>query len=170
MDAVVDRFVVGPKHEKAIKAGIAATLLVGDGLMQVQVLKGASKAEAERFYKACAAPRTISSTAASSPSTSCSTIRRAPAAPAAASASTRSPIRNCWCPTRSAASSAAASCKEAYKYNPDTWDGRIMYSLSKALRFSLETPWEKLPETVRNTILYGLEARKFAPSRRPKPR
>src|SRR5256714_7643672 len=30
MDAVVDRFVVGPKHEKAIKAGIAATLLVGD--------------------------------------------------------------------------------------------------------------------------------------------
>src|SRR5690349_14922383 len=38
MDAVVDRFVIGRKHEKAIKAGIAATLLVGDGLMQVQVL------------------------------------------------------------------------------------------------------------------------------------
>ena len=33
------------KHEKAIKAGIAATLLVGDGLMQVHVVKGASKAE-----------------------------------------------------------------------------------------------------------------------------
>src|SRR6516164_1117867 len=51
MDAVVDRFVVGRKHEKAIKAGIAATLLVGDGLMQIQVMKGASKAEAERFYR-----------------------------------------------------------------------------------------------------------------------
>src|SRR5439155_6821294 len=50
MDAVVDRFVVGPKHEKAIKAGIAATLLVGDGLLQAQIVKGASKAEAERFY------------------------------------------------------------------------------------------------------------------------
>src|SRR5262249_23141874 len=34
MDAVVDRFVVSRKHEKAIKAGIAATLLIGDGLMQ----------------------------------------------------------------------------------------------------------------------------------------
>jgi excinuclease ABC subunit A len=33
MDAVVDRFVVSRKHEKAIKAGIASTLLVGDGLM-----------------------------------------------------------------------------------------------------------------------------------------
>ena len=40
MDAVVDRFVVGRKHEKAIKAGIAGTLLVGDGLMQVHVVKG----------------------------------------------------------------------------------------------------------------------------------
>ena len=51
MDAVVDRFVVSRKHEKAIKAGIAATLLVGDGLLQVQIVKGASKAEAERFYR-----------------------------------------------------------------------------------------------------------------------
>ncbi|HEY2433373.1 MAG TPA: hypothetical protein VGI12_11930, partial [Vicinamibacterales bacterium] len=51
MDAVVDRFVVSRRHEKAIKAGIAATLLVGDGLLQVHVGKGAGKAEAERFYK-----------------------------------------------------------------------------------------------------------------------
>jgi excinuclease ABC subunit A len=51
MDAVVDRFIVGRKHEKAIKAGIAATLLVGDGLLQVQIVKGANKAEADRFYK-----------------------------------------------------------------------------------------------------------------------
>ena len=51
MDAIVDRLVVGRAHEKAIKAGSAATLLVGDGLMQVQVVKGAPKAETERFYK-----------------------------------------------------------------------------------------------------------------------
>jgi excinuclease ABC subunit A len=51
MDAIVDRFVVSRKHEKAIKAGIAATLLTGDGLMRVEVLKGASKQEIERFHK-----------------------------------------------------------------------------------------------------------------------
>src|SRR5256885_10471120 len=50
IDAVVDRFVVSPKHEKAIKAGIAATLLIGDGLMQVCIVKGVKKTEAERFY------------------------------------------------------------------------------------------------------------------------
>jgi len=47
--------------------------------------------------------------------------------------------------------------KEAFKYNPDTWDGHVMYSLSKVLKFSLDTPWEKLSEAVRNSILYGIE-------------
>ncbi len=52
MDAVVDRFAIGRKHEKAIKAGIASTLLVGDGLLQIHIVKGVNKAEAERFYRA----------------------------------------------------------------------------------------------------------------------
>ncbi len=43
MDAVVDRVIAGVKHEKAIKAAISATLLVGDGLMQAHVVKGAGK-------------------------------------------------------------------------------------------------------------------------------
>ena len=35
---------------------------------------------------------------------------------------------------------------QAYKYNPETWDGRVMYSLSKVLGFSLDKPWKDLPE------------------------
>src|SRR5690349_14536925 len=38
MDAVVDRVIAGAKHEKAIKAAIASTLLVGDGLLQVHIV------------------------------------------------------------------------------------------------------------------------------------
>ena len=38
------------------RPAIAATLLVGDGLLQVQVVKGASKAEAERFYRGAVQP------------------------------------------------------------------------------------------------------------------
>src|SRR5881409_3226912 len=38
MDAVVDRLVVSRKHEKAIKAGVAAALLVGDGLLEVEII------------------------------------------------------------------------------------------------------------------------------------
>ncbi len=51
MDAVADRFVVGRKHEKAMKAGIAATLLVGDGLLSVEILKRPRKEDAEKFYR-----------------------------------------------------------------------------------------------------------------------
>ena len=88
IDAVVDRFVVGRQHEKAIKAGIAAALLVGDGLLEVHVIRGVGKAEAERFYRALCSPLITSSTATSHPTTSCSTTRRAPAGRAADSAST----------------------------------------------------------------------------------
>ena len=47
--------------------------------------------------------------------------------------------------------------REAFKYNPDTWDGRMMFSLSTALGFSLDTPWKELPEAARHAILYGIE-------------
>ena len=52
IDVVVDRLVVSRKHEKAIRAGIASTLLVGDSLMQVHVAGGADRKSAERFYRA----------------------------------------------------------------------------------------------------------------------
>ncbi len=43
--------------------------------------------------------------------------------------------------------------REAFKYNPDTWDGRMMFSLATALGFGLDVPWKDLPESARNAIL-----------------
>ncbi|MEO8368974.1 MAG: excinuclease ABC subunit UvrA, partial [Candidatus Solibacter sp.] len=162
MDAVVDRFLVGRKHEKAIKAGIAATLLVGDGLLQAHIVKGAGKAEAERFYKGLCSkthhfvygdiqPEYFMF---NNPESACRTcgglgVHKLTHRELLVPDPRRSIVGGCF-------------VKEAFKYNPDTWDGRVMYSLAKLLGFSLDTPWEKLPETVRNTILYGLENRKVA--------
>ena len=55
--------------------------------------------------------------------------------------------------------SIAGGCfvPQAFKYNPETWDGRVMYSLSKVLGFSLDTPWKSLPEKIRKAILYGVD-------------
>jgi excinuclease ABC subunit A len=161
MDAVVDRFVTGQRHEKAIKAGIAATLLVGDGLMQVEVLKGASKTEADRFYKGLCSPTHHFVYGGiepeyfmfNNPESACRTcgglgIHKITHPELLVPDPKRSIIGGCF-------------VREAFKYNPDTWDGRIMYSLAKTVRFSLETPWEKLPETARNAILYGLDGKKM---------
>jgi excinuclease ABC subunit A len=50
IDAVVDRVIAAPKHEKAIRAAVAAALLVGDGLLRLEVGKDAGKAVRARFY------------------------------------------------------------------------------------------------------------------------
>ncbi len=161
MDAIVDRFIVSRKHEKAIKAGIAATLLTGDGLMRVEVLGGASKQEMERFQKAlCSVTHHLVYGGIepeyfmfNNPESACRTcgglgIHKITHPELLVPDPQRSIRGGCF-------------VKEAYKYNPDTWDGRILYSLSKVLNFSLDTPWHDLPESVRHAILFGLEGRKI---------
>ncbi len=162
MDAVVDRFTVGRKHEKAIKAGIAATLLVGDGLLQAQIVKGAGKAEAERFYRGlCSKTHHLvygdiqpEFFMFNNPESACRTCG------GLGVHKLTHPELLVPDPKRSIA--GGCFVREAFKYNPDTWDGRVMYSLSKALGFSLDTPWIALSETVRHAILEGLEHRKIA--------
>ena len=169
MDAVVDRFVVSRQHEKAIKAGIAATLLVGDGLLQVHVVdrtegkaKGANKADAARFYKGLCSPTHHfvygdigpDYFVFNNPESACRTcgglgVDKLTHPELLIPDPRRSILGGCF-------------VREAFKYNPDTWDGRMMYSLSNALGFALDTPWQQLPEKVRQAILYGIEPRKIA--------
>ena len=52
MDAIVDRFAVTRKKEKTIKAAIASTLLVGDGIVRIEILSGANRSVAQKFYEA----------------------------------------------------------------------------------------------------------------------
>jgi len=161
MDAVTDRLIVGPKHEKAIKAAIAATLLVGDGLMRIEVMKGASRPETGRFYHGLLSPTHHFVYGGiepeyfmfNNPESACRTcgglgVHKITHPELLVPDPKRSIRGGCF-------------VKEAYKYNPDTWDGRIMYTLSTVLNFSLDTPWQELPESIRNTLLYGLEGRKL---------
>ncbi len=161
MDAVVDRFVVCARHEKAIKAGIAAALLVGDGLLQVHLVRGASKTEAERFYRGlCSATHHFvygdiapEYFMFNNPESACRTcaglgVHKLTHPDLLVPDPRRSILGGCF-------------VREAFKYNPDTWDGRLMYSLARALSFSLEVPWEKLSAAVRDAVLYGIDGKKI---------
>ena len=142
MSAIVDRFIVSRKHEKAIKAGIAATLLVGDGLLQVHVARGAGKTETERFYKGLCSPthHFVYGDIApeyfvfNNPESACRTcgglgVDKLTHPELLIPDPRRSILGGCF-------------VREAFKYNPDTWDGRMMYSLSLALDFPLDAPWK----------------------------
>jgi excinuclease ABC subunit A len=39
----------------------------------------------------------------------------------------------------------------------DTWDGVLIFSLSKALSFARRTAWEDLPQKIRDQLLNGIE-------------
>ncbi|MGQ0648498.1 MAG: excinuclease ABC subunit UvrA, partial [Gemmatimonadaceae bacterium] len=161
MDAIVDRFVVSRRHEKAIKAGIAATLLVGDGLLAVHVVKGASKAVIDTFTRGlCTATHHFvygdiapEYFVFNNPESACRTCG------GLGVDKLTHPELLVPDPQRSIRSGCFV--REAYRYNPDTWDGRIMYSLSRALGFSLDTPWDQLAESSRQAILYGIDPRKI---------
>jgi len=161
IDAIVDRFIVGRKHEKAIKAGIAATLLVGDGLLQVEVVKGATRQQSERFYRSLCSPahHFVYGEIApeffvfNNPESACRTcgglgVDKLTHPELLVPDQKRSILGGCF-------------LREAFKYNPDTWDGRMMYSLSVALGFALDAPWKSLPEKIRNAVLYGLDQKKI---------
>jgi excinuclease ABC subunit A len=56
-------------------------------------------------------------------------------------------------PTKSIEQGAIAIWKEG----AENWRLRQIHTLAKHYKFALTTPWEKLPEKVRNTILHGSE-------------
>ena len=172
MDAVVDRFIVGRKHEKAIKAGIGSTLLVGDGLMQVEVIKGASKAEVQRFYNTLCSPTHHfvygeigpEYFVFNNPESACRTC--------GGLGVDKLTHPELLVPDPERSIRGGCFVREAFKYNPDTWDGRMMYSLSQAVGFSLDTPWDELTEQARQAVLYGREEKiglQFPPEAKVKP-
>ncbi len=161
MDAVVDHFIVGRKHEKAIKAGVANTLLVGDGLLQVQIVKGASKADAQRFYESiCSKTHHFvygeigpAYFVFNDPESACRTC--------GGLGVDKLTHPELLVPDPERSIRGGCFVREAFKYNPDTWDGRMIFSLASMLGFSLDTPWQELPEKTRHEILYGIDPRKM---------
>jgi len=159
MDAIVDRIVVNRAHERGIKAAIAATLLVGDGLAQIHLAKGVTKADAERFYKThtSATHRFVYGDIGpayfmfNNPESACRTcgglgVDKLTHPELLVPDPKRSIRDGCF-------------VREALRYSADTWDGAMMYSLCKALGVSLDTPWRELPQQARDSILFGIEDR-----------
>jgi len=131
-----------PQHEKGDQGGQSPPpLLVGDGLMQVHVLKGAGKAEGGAILpRAVAARRTTPSSTAdvqpdyfmfNNPESACRTCGRA----WGRLQGSRNPDLLIPEPG-GAASAAAASSRRRSSTTRTPGTGRIMYSLSRAVGFS----------------------------------
>jgi len=170
MDAVVDRLVIGRQHEKALRAAVASTLLVGDGLMQVQVVAGVSKAGAQAFYRGlCSATHHFvyggigpDYFVFNNPESACRTC--------GGLGVDKLTHPELLIPDPERSIRGGCFVREAFKYNPDTWDGRMMFSLSRELGFSLDVPWNDLPDDARRAILYGIDPKKVVLTSPPEAR
>ena len=156
IDAVVDWFRVSREHEREIKAAIASALLVGDGLLRIEVTGGASKTQRERFSR-----RLCSKTHRfvygdigpeyfmfNNPQSACRTCLGLGV--------DKLTHPDLLVPDPRRSIRGGCFLREAFEYNPDTWDGRIIYSLAQAFDFSLDAPWETLPKKARQVVLDGI--------------
>jgi excinuclease ABC subunit A len=161
MDAIVDRVVVSRRHEKAIKASVASALLVGDGLVGLHVVKGASAAAARQFHEAsCSRTHHLvygdigpAYFMFNNPESACRTC--------GGLGVDKLTHPDLLVPDQARSIRGGCFVREAFKYNPDTWDGQMMFSLARALGFSIDTPWRDLAEPARQAILFG-EAHKIS--------
>ena len=164
MDAVVDRFVVSRRHEKAIKAGDrqhAAGRRRADagprrqGREQGGGRRGSTAALCSATHHFVYGDIGPDYFMFNNPESACRTcgglgVDKLTHPELLVPDPKRSILGGCF-------------VREAFKYNPDTWDGRMMYSLSQALRLLARHAVEGAArDGARNAILYGIEPKKVA--------
>ncbi len=161
LEVIVDRFVVRPEIEKQLKVSIGNALLVGEQFLSC-ILISCPSAEAEKQFRAtgaCPDHHYVMGDLQSehfmfnNPSSACRTclglgtyLRVHP---------------TLLIPDPGRSIENGALVPEAFRYNRDTWDGKLMYSLAKTYGFSLSTPWNELSQEAINLVFYGTHGEKI---------
>ena len=155
MEVIVDRFVLRPGVEKQLAKGLENTLLFGDQFLQVHVTKAGSRREADRFLATFGCPDhhlVVGDLVPdffqfNNPSSACRTCL---------GLGTYMVVhQDLLVPDKSLSIRGGCFVKDAFNYKPDTWSGRVMYSLSRHMGFSLDTPFRELPSPVRDVLFDG---------------
>ncbi len=161
VDVIIDKFVVRREIEKQLKVAIANALSEGERFMSIVILDHPPGFDSDAFLKGFGCPEhhlvmgDLSSEhfMFNNPQSACRTCLGL--------GTYRQVHPNLLAPDRKRSIRGGAFVKEAYRYNIETWDGKLMYSLAQNYGFSLDTPYEELsPETIK-LLHYGTEGKKF---------
>ena len=161
IEAVVDRFVVEKGIDKQVVASLGHGLDLGDGLLSFHIPGKISKAKRDKFHKGfgCKKDAVVAGTlhhwhfTFNDPSGAC---------PTCAGLGTSMRVHpQLLVPDPSRSLNDGAFMKEAMKCDKNTWGGRMLFSLSKKYKFSLDAPFEKLSKKVVDILLYGTKGKKF---------
>ena len=160
MEVVVDRFIVKPGIDKQFVTAAQAALRLGEGFIHFH-LTDADPAILRHFYDGFACPDhrvTMGEIGAyyfsfNEPDSACVTC---------SGLGTYLKVHpDLLVPDRSRSIVGGCFVPEAFRYDRDTWAGRMMFSLARHYSFSLDVPFQELSPAVVDILFYGTRGSKF---------
>ncbi|HMN27401.1 MAG TPA: excinuclease ABC subunit UvrA, partial [Caldilineaceae bacterium] len=161
LEVVVDTIVVKPEIFKPLVVSIGNGLRVGEGFLRFRILNPKSEEQVERFYAEFACPEHFVTAGELEP-VYFSFNEPPGACPTCLGLGTNLHVHpDLLMPDKSRSIVGGGFIKEAFRYDKNSWAGRMMYSLAQHYGFSLETPWSELPPAIQQIVLYGSQGEKI---------
>ena len=162
VEAVIDTFVVGPGIDQQVVTSLEHGLKLGDGLLSFHIIKPKQPGPAhKKFYDGfgCARHRLVAGLMQAVQFTFNDPAGACPTCAGIGTAMRVHPTLLVPDPKRTL--NEGAFVNAAMTNSPDSWGGRMLYSLSKHFRFSLDTPFKDLAEEHVQILLHGTKGEQF---------
>ncbi|MCL4859998.1 MAG: excinuclease ABC subunit UvrA [Caldilineaceae bacterium] len=161
LEIVIDTVVVKPEMLKPLLVSIQNGLRAGEGFLRFRILHPRDEALAERFFGDFACPDHFVTAGELEP-VYFSFNEPPGACPTCLGLGVNLHVHpDLLMPDKSRSIAGGVFIKEAFRYDKNTWAGRMMYSLAQHHGFDLETPWRELPPAIQETVLYGSQGEKL---------
>jgi excinuclease ABC subunit A len=160
IEAIIDRFVIGPGIDRQVLASLEHGLKVGDGFLSFHP-EGVSERVQKSFWQdfGCAEHHLISATlhhgnfTFNDPAGACRTC--------AGLGTSKRVYPALLVPDPSRTLGDGAIVKEAFNHDKNAWGGRWLHSLAQHYRFRLDVPFADLSDQVKDLIFYGSKGDKI---------
>jgi excinuclease ABC subunit A len=163
IEAVIDSFVVGPDIDRQVVTSLAHGLKLGDGLLGFHIVKPKQQGSAhKKFYDGfgCAEHRLVAGDMQAGQFTFNDPAGACPTCAGIGTAMRVHPSLLVPDPRRTL--NEGAFVHAALGNSPDSWGGRMLYSLAAHYGFSLDTPFKDLAEEQVQLLFYGTKGEQFA--------
>lgn len=154
LEVIVDKLVIGSVTEKHLLVAIQNALMVGDNFLKVHIVK-ADKNTTAQFHSRFGCKKHHTAVGEMAPEYFMFNVPYSACRTCLGLGTYMQVHPDLLAPDKTRSIIKGAFVKEAGTYNPDTWHGRMLYSLSKHYKFSLETPYKDLSKKIVDILLYG---------------
>src|SRR6516225_1747151 len=162
VEAVIDTFVVGPGIEGQVVTSLEHGLKLGDGLLGFHIIKPKQlSSKHKEFYDGfgCARHRLVAGEMQAFQFTFNDPAGACPTCSGIGTAMRVHPSLLVPDPKRTL--NEGAFVNAALGNSPDSWGGRLLYSLATHYKFSLDTPFKDLAEEHVQVLFYGTKGEQF---------